>query len=216
MSTTVQRVVVATGNLHKLAEIRAVLELEAPGSLLELIPMSEFAVPSPVEDGDTFAANALIKARACAEATGLPSLADDSGIAVDALGGEPGVRSARFAGEQADDAANNLLLLVRLAAVGADTPQARRAAFVCAAALVLPDGEEHVTFGRMDGYVTEVPRGQHGFGYDPLFVADATADGRTNGELSSAEKDAISHRGAAFRELRPLLIERLAGSSDGD
>jgi XTP/dITP diphosphohydrolase len=203
------RVVVATGNAHKLTEIARLVDADALG--IELIAMTDLGVASPVEDGDSFEANALIKARACEAITGLPSLADDSGITVDALGGEPGVRSARFAGEQADEAANNLLLLVRLAAVGADTPPARRAAFVCAAAFVLPSGEEHVTFGRMEGHVIEAPRGTNGFGYDPLFVADATADGRTNGELTPAEKDAISHRGAAFRDLRPLLIERLSG-----
>jgi len=200
------RIVVATGNAHKLQEIASVLAL---GPTMELVPMGALGVPSPVEDGDTFAANALIKARACVAATGLPALADDSGIVVAALDGAPGVRSARFAGEDADDAANNLLLLVRLAAAGAMTPPARRAAFVCAAALVLPDGREVVTHGRMEGEVIEAPRGEHGFGYDPLFVADATEDGRTNGELTPAEKDAISHRGEAFRALRPTLLELL-------
>jgi len=197
------RVVVATANTHKLAEIARLVDAAALG--VTLVPMAELGVPSPVEDGATFAENALIKARACAKATGLPAIADDSGITVDALGGAPGVRSARFAGEDADDAANNLLLLVSLAAAGADTPAARRAAFVCAAALALPDGTGHVELGRMEGHVVDGPRGAQGFGYDPLFVADVTTDGRTNGELPPAEKDAISHRAAAFAALAPHL-----------
>jgi XTP/dITP diphosphohydrolase len=202
------RLVVATANAHKLTEIARLLDAEALG--LELVPMAQLGVASPVEDGTTFVDNALIKARACVAATGLAAIADDSGIAVDALGGEPGVRSARFAGEDADDAANNALLLERLAAAGAGQPERRRAAFVCAAALVLPDGSEHVTEGRMTGRVIEAPRGAHGFGYDPLFIADATHDGRTNGELSPAEKDAISHRAVAFSALRPVIAERFS------
>ncbi len=202
------RLVVATANAHKLTEIARLLDAEALG--LELVPMTQLGVASPVEDGTTFVDNALIKARACVAATGLAAIADDSGIAVDALGGEPGVRSARFAGEDADDAANNALLLERLAAAGAGQPERRRAAFVCAVALVLPDGSEHVTEGRMTGRVIEAPRGAHGFGYDPLFVADATDDGRTNGELTAAEKDAISHRAVAFSALRPVIAERFS------
>lgn len=206
-----RRVVVATANAHKLAEIAAILGAvpalaAAPPTL---VPMSALGVPSPVEDGETFAANALLKARACVAATGLPALADDSGLAVEALDGEPGVRSARYAGEPTDDAANNARLLARLAEVGAVGPGRRRAAFVCAAALVHPDGTERVVEGRMEGHVVVAPRGGHGFGYDPLFVADATTDGRTNGELAPAEKDAISHRGAAFRALAPALAALL-------
>jgi len=167
-------------------------------------------VPSPVEDGDTFEGNALIKARACAHATGLAAIADDSGIAVVSLDGAPGIHSARYAGEGADDDANNARLLAELAALGADRPEQRRAAFVCAVAVVLPGGEELVTSGRMEGHLVAQPRGRQGFGYDPLFVADASPDGRTNGELDPAEKDAISHRAAAFADLRPLLSERLS------
>jgi len=197
------RLVVATANQHKLDEIRALLGDDVPG--LELVPMSELGVVSPEEDGATFADNALIKARACVAATGLPAIADDSGIEVDALDGAPGVRSARYAGEPSDDAANNLLLLVSLAAKGALAPGQRRATFVAAVAVVTPDGREQVFEGRMHGRLVEAPRGMNGFGYDPLFVADDTTDGRTNGELSSAEKDAISHRGRAMRALRPEL-----------
>jgi XTP/dITP diphosphohydrolase len=199
----VTRVVVATGNQHKLGEIRAILA----GLDVELVSMRAFDLPEPVEDGDTFEANALIKARACAAATGLPALADDSGLAVDALAGAPGVHSARYAGEPGDDQANNRKLLAALA----DVPVERRTGrFVCAAAIVLPDGREQVVRGTMEGRVVTEPRGEAGFGYDPLFVSDAAGDGRTNAELSAQEKDAISHRGAAFRALR-AHVEHLLG-----
>lgn len=202
------RLVVATANAHKVSEIARLLDVGEFG--LELVPMAALGVPSPVEDGDTFAENALIKARACVAATGLPAVADDSGITVDALRGAPGVRSARFAGEDADDGANNQLLLERLLAVGADRPELRRAAFVCAAALVLPDGSEHVTEGLMSGRVIDAPRGAHGFGYDPLFIAASTTDGRTNAELRPAEKDAISHRAVAFAALGLVIAQRFS------
>lgn len=198
------RVVVATGNPHKLAEIRAILA----GLDVELESMRAFGIPEPVEDGDTFEANALIKARACADATGRPALADDSGLEVDVLGGAPGVYSARYAGVPGDDAANNAKLVAALEGV---PPERRSARFVCAAALVLPDGREQVVRGIMEGHVVDEPRGTNGFGYDPHFVSDAAGDGRTNGELAAEEKDAISHRGAAFRALRPhveALLER--------
>jgi len=198
------RVVVATGNAHKLAEIRAILA----GLEVELVGMHDLGVPEPVEDGETFEANALLKARHCAQATDLPALADDSGLEVDALGGEPGVYSARYAGPLAADGANNAKLIAALAEVPA--PQ-RRARFVCAAAIVLPDGREHVVRGTMEGHVVDEPRGANGFGYDPHFVSDAAGDGRTNGELTPAEKDAISHRGAAFRALRPHVAAMLTG-----
>lgn len=190
------RVVVATGNVGKLAEIASIL---ATADLaVDLVPMTQLGVPSPVEDGDTFEANALIKARACATATGLPALADDSGLEVDALGGAPGVHSARWAGDPADDIANNRKLAGALAAV---PEEERTGRFVCAAAFVAPDGVEVVRRGTMEGRIVDEPRGTRGFGYDPFFLADATPDGRTNGELEPAEKDAISHRGAAFRAI---------------
>jgi XTP/dITP diphosphohydrolase len=192
------RVVVATGNPHKLAEIGRILE----GLDVQLVAMTELGVESPVEDGDTFEANALLKARACVEATGLPAIADDSGLEVDALGGDPGVWSARYAGEPTDDHANNAKLVAELG----DVPDERRTArFVCAAAIVHPDGREAVVRGTMEGRIVDTPRGQHGFGYDPHFVSDAAGDGRTNGQLPPDEKDAISHRGAAFRALRPRV-----------
>jgi XTP/dITP diphosphohydrolase len=195
------RVVVATGNPHKLTEIARILD----GLDVQLVPMTELGVPSPVEDGDTFEANALLKARACTEATDLPAIADDSGLEVDALDGDPGVGSARYAGTPTDDAANNAKLVAELASI----PSAERTArFVCAAAVVAPDGREAVVRGTMEGRIVDEPRGANGFGYDPHFVSDAAGDGRTNGELSPDEKDAHSHRGAAFRALRPE-VERL-------
>jgi len=203
------RVVVATANAHKLVEIRAILA--AHGVEVELVSMIDLGVPSPLEDGDTFEANALIKAHACAAATGLVALADDSGLAVDILDGAPGVDSAYYAGPRADDDANNAKLLAALTDV---PPDERTARFVCVAAAVVPDGSEVVVRGEMPGHVVDPPRGQHGFGYDPLFVADATGDGRTNGELTPAEKDAISHRGAAFRALADRLPALLAGATE--
>lgn len=199
------RVVVATGNVKKLAEIRAILATQAIE--VELVSMRDLDVPEPVEDGDTFEANALIKARACVQATGLPSIADDSGLAVDALEGAPGVWSARYAGEPSNDAANNAKLVAELAEV---TPEARTARFVCAAALVVPDGEAVTVRGTMEGHIVDRPRGDHGFGYDPHFVSEAAGDGRTNAELLPEEKDAISHRGAAFRALVPH-VRRMLG-----
>lgn len=200
-----RRVVVATGNAHKLDEIRAVL-LSA-GVPVELVAMTALGVPAPVEDGATFAENALIKARACVAATGLPAVADDSGLVVDALDGRPGIHSARFAGAHGDDAANNARLVEELSAV---EPADRAARFACAAALATPDGREVVEHGDMPGRIVAEPRGGNGFGYDPHFVADA-GDGRTNAELSATEKDAISHRGAAFRALAPHVAAALDG-----
>ncbi|MCC5947120.1 MAG: RdgB/HAM1 family non-canonical purine NTP pyrophosphatase [Nitriliruptoraceae bacterium] len=206
-ATGQRELVVASANAHKLEEIAAILtEVGLAG--IRLRSMREFDVASPAEDGETFEANALIKARACVEATGLPAIADDSGIEVDALGGAPGVRSARFAGTHGDDEANNDALLAALADVA---DERRTARFVCAAALVTPHGLEQTVRGTMEGRVLRERRGTNGFGYDPLFVADATDDGRSNGELSAAEKDRISHRGVAFRALARPLQQLLAG-----
>ncbi|MGN6742687.1 MAG: RdgB/HAM1 family non-canonical purine NTP pyrophosphatase [Amnibacterium sp.] len=185
------RIVLATGNAHKVAELRAILEPLLPG--VELVP---FGGPSPVEDGDTFLENALIKARAANAATGLPALADDSGIAVDALGGAPGIHSARYAGT-GDDADNRRLLLERL---GDRT--ARHAQFVCAAVLV--DGDErYEVVVEWPGEVLDAPAGGGGFGYDPLFVPEG--EQRSAAELSAEEKNAASHRGQAFRALAASL-----------
>jgi XTP/dITP diphosphohydrolase len=154
------------------------------------------------ETGATFADNALLKAEAVAKATGLLALADDSGLAVAALNGMPGVLSARWAGRHGDDLANLQLVLDQTA----DVPDERRgAAFVCAAAAVSPAGERLVVEGRIEGVLTRSPRGSNGFGYDPIFVP--VGEDRTTAEMSAEEKDAISHRGKAFRMLAPRLAE---------
>jgi XTP/dITP diphosphohydrolase len=189
------RVVLATRNAHKLDELRRILG--AAGVDVELVSVADFPDAHDVaEPGVTFAENALLKAGATAAATGLPAVADDSGISVDALNGMPGVLSARWSGRHGDDAGNLSLLLAQLAEV----PDGRRgAAFVCAAALVTPEGREIVEEGRLTGHLARGPRGHHGFGYDPIFVPDGET--RTTAEMSPEEKDAISHRGRAFRAL---------------
>lgn len=197
-------VLLATGNPHKLDEVRAVL---APlgWRVLGLDDLGGDVPEEPVEDGETFEANARIKAVAYAAATGRLALADDSGLEVDALGGEPGVRSARFAGVDGDratrDAANNRLLVERLA--GTDE-SARTARFVCAMCLAAPDGSILAeTRGTFDGVIVLEPRGVNGFGYDPhLLLPD---EGRTSAELSPDEKNARSHRGAATRAMAEAM-----------
>jgi XTP/dITP diphosphohydrolase len=180
--------VLATRNTHKAREFAALLDG------VEVLPLPE-GVELPPETGDSFAANALPKARAAARATGQPAFADDSGIEAQALGGAPGVRSARFAGEGASDADN-------LAALIAQAPPGSALAYVCVIALVDPrSGEEHLFEGRCTGTMATAPRGAGGFGYDPIFVPDDGDDGRTMAELDQAEKDAISHRGRAARAL---------------
>jgi XTP/dITP diphosphohydrolase len=199
---TTPRVLLATRNAKKLAELRRIL---APVVEVELVGLDDVPAYDEVpEDGATFSDNALLKAREGAKHTGLPTVADDSGIAVDALNGMPGIFSARWAGRHGDDLANLELLLGQLA----DVPAERRGgAFVCAAALVVPDGVEHVVVGVMPGAVIREPRGDGGFGYDPIFVPVGSE--LTTAELSPAEKDAISHRGQAFRALAPLVAEAL-------
>ncbi len=199
------RVVLASRNAGKLAELRRILTA-VPGLDVELVGLESFPDVSEVaETGTTFVENALLKAYAVAAGTGLPVVADDSGISVDALGGMPGVLSARWSGRHGDDAANLALLLAQLADVPAGR---RRAAFVCAAAAVVPGVGERVAEGRLAGVVAPEPRGCNGFGYDPVFVPHG--EERTTAQMSAAEKDAISHRGLAFRRLGPLLAELLA------
>jgi XTP/dITP diphosphohydrolase len=188
------RIILASGNAKKRAEIASILD----GLDVDLVPMTELGLVGPEEDGDTFEANALLKARAVADATGEPAIADDSGLEVDALEGAPGVWSARYAGPDADDGANNRKLIAALDGV---PDEQRTARFVCAAALVVPDGREWVVRGTMEGRIVERPQGAHGFGYDPHFVGEG--ERRTNAELTPGEKDARSHRGSAFRALRP-------------
>ncbi len=197
------RVVLATNNRKKLAELRRIVADETPDvHVLGLADVAEY--PEPAETERTFEGNALLKARACVAATGLPALADDSGLAVDVLNQMPGVRSARWAGPGASDEDNNALLLRQLDDV---PPTERTARFVCAMALVLPDGVEHVRLGEMRGRLAVRPAGHNGFGYDPLFLAEGNTV--TNGELEPAAKDAISHRGRAVRAILPVLVAEL-------
>lgn len=199
------RVLLATRNAKKLAELRRILDAEGVTGVevvgLDAVP----AFPEAPETGATFEENALAKARDAASATGLPSVADDSGITVDALNGMPGVLSARWAGKHGDDQANLDLVLGQIA----DVPDSRRGgAFVCAAALVTPEGTEVVVRGEWQGRIIREERGTNGFGYDPIFVPEGET--RTSAELSPQEKDEHSHRGRALRQLLPHL-HALAG-----
>ncbi|HXV94539.1 MAG TPA: RdgB/HAM1 family non-canonical purine NTP pyrophosphatase [Pseudonocardia sp.] len=190
----------ATRNPGKLVELRRMLDAADLGGVrvLGLADVPEF--PEAPETGATFAENALAKARDAAAATGLPAVADDSGLAVDALNGMPGVLSARWSGGHGDDTGNLELLLGQIS----DVPDDRRGAeFVCAAALVVPGGAETVVHGRWRGRITRSPRGTNGFGYDPVFVPEG--EERTSAELAPAEKDAVSHRARALRALLPHL-----------
>lgn len=220
------QIVVATHNEGKLVEIRRILEenLGADAENIELVSAGSLNLPDPVETGVTFQENALLKARDVAARTGCPAVADDSGLIVDVMGNAPGILSARWAGRHGDDAANNALLLAQIE----DIPDARRTArFRCAAALVVPQAErdadagvhqiasETVEIGEMPGVIIRAARGEHGFGYDPLFVPDdqparaqGLAEPLTSAEMTPAEKNAISHRGKALRALVPA-IERL-------
>jgi XTP/dITP diphosphohydrolase len=197
------RLVLATANPRKLTELTRIL---AAGHVdVDLVGLSEFPdAPDVVETGATFAENALLKAHAVASATGIPAVADDSGLCVDALNGMPGVLSARWSGRHGDDEANLRLVLDQVA----DVPDDRRGAqFVCSAALVLPGGREHVTEGIVRGALIREPRGSNGFGYDPIFVPDGLA--MTTAEMESDAKDAISHRGKALRALAPVIAALL-------
>jgi XTP/dITP diphosphohydrolase len=222
------RLVLATGNQHKLAELTRILS--ATRVRAELAGLAEFpGAPDVAETGATFAENALLKARALAKFTGLPVVADDSGLCVDALNGMPGVLSARWAGRHGDDQANLWLVLAQIS----DVPDERRGAhFACAAALALPSGAEQVRMGVVGGRLTREPRGTGGFGYDPVFVPDPAeldaaylalgqqapaADaqpygalaGLTTAEMPPEAKDAISHRGRALRVLAPVIAQAL-------
>lgn len=193
-----RKYVFATRNDHKVQEVRRILQ--ATGIDIDLVALPPDA-PEVAESGASFEANALIKARSAALHTGLPAIADDSGLCVDALHGMPGIHSARWSGRHGDDNANVRLLLGQLA----ETPSIRRGAqFICAAVVVDPEsGAEHSVEGVLEGRITDGVRGSEGFGYDPIFVPDGET--RTTAELSDAEKDLISHRGQAFRALAKLL-----------
>jgi XTP/dITP diphosphohydrolase len=200
--------VVATRSEHKLRELRELLQLDRT----ELVSLDELGIPGdPIEDGETFETNAAIKARAAVRASGLPSLADDSGLEVDALGGRPGVRTRRYAGEDASDADNNAKLLQELAGL---PPERRGARYVCVLALAMPGdsgarGGQHVTFtrGTCRGRIATAARGTGGFGYDPIFEpASEPPGGRTLGLWTPTEKHAISHRARAARRMTPRLV----------
>ncbi|WP_046508441.1 RdgB/HAM1 family non-canonical purine NTP pyrophosphatase [Streptomyces odonnellii] len=197
------RLILATRNAGKITELRAILA--GAGLPHDLVGADAYpGVPDVKETGVTFAENALLKAHALADATGLPAVADDSGLCVDVLGGAPGIFSARWAGAHGDDTANLNLLLAQLADI---TPPHRTAHFACAAALALPDGTHRVTEGRLPGTLRTTPTGTGGFGYDPILQPDG--ESRTCAELTPAEKNAISHRGKAFRALVPAVRELL-------
>jgi XTP/dITP diphosphohydrolase len=199
------KLLLATRNAKKLEELQRILDEALGGQAVDLVGLADVPAYEEVpETGLTFAENALLKAREGARHTGLPTVADDSGLAVDALGGMPGVFSARWSGRHGDDKANLDLVLGQLS----DVDDAHRgAAFVCAAALVLPGGHEQLVEGEQRGRLLRAPRGTGGFGYDPVFLGDGQT--RTNAELSPREKDAISHRGAAFRALAPVIAREL-------
>jgi XTP/dITP diphosphohydrolase len=192
-----KELLVASGNRGKLAEIAEMLH----GSVERIYSLSDFPhIPAPLEDGDTFAANAIKKARNAAQATGLPTLADDSGLVVPVLDGRPGVFSARYAGDDADDAANNAKLLAELAEIDNEL---WHASFCCVMALYLPGGECKTFCGELNGIILAEYRGGGGFGYDPLFLVPEF--GKTLAELDMTIKNTISHRGKALVALRSYL-----------
>jgi XTP/dITP diphosphohydrolase len=196
------KILLATGNRKKAVEIVAILR-EGEGPVTEFASLADFPeVPEAVEDGETFLENARKKAHPAAKETGLPTLGEDSGLVVDALGGAPGIYSARYAGEDAADGENTRKLLEEMR----DIPAAKRTArYRCVAVLAWPDGREITADGSCEGRIALEPRGEGGFGYDPVFLLD---DGRMMAELTPSEKDAISHRGRALRKLRTLLEEK--------
>jgi XTP/dITP diphosphohydrolase len=199
--------VLATRNAHKVVELTRILgsALAGPGRTPAVVGLSDFPdIPDVAETGLTFADNALLKAHAVAAATGLPAVADDSGLCVTALNGMPGILSARWAGKHGDDTANLDLVLAQVF----DVPDASRgASFVCVAALALPSGQAWTVTGVLNGSLTRAPRGSGGFGYDPIFVPFGAS--LTTAELSPAEKDAISHRGRAFRALASVIADNV-------
>ena len=193
------KLLIASGNTKKVVELRRLVA--QVGLSVHVVGLSDVAsYEEPAENGDTFEANALIKAHAAAAVTGLPTLADDSGIEVDVLNKMPGVRSARWAGPGSSDTENLELLVRQISDVELGR---RRGRFVCAMALVRPDGTEEVLRRTMEGVVVDAPRGGNGFGYDPIFITDG--HDVTNAELTPSEKDAVSHRGQAVRAMLPLL-----------
>lgn len=214
---TLARLVLATHNQGKLRELHDVLRGQVPGldADSQVIDAAAAGAGDTAETGVTFQENAMLKAQAVAEATGLPAIADDSGLAVDVLGGAPGIFSARWAGRHGDDGANLQLLLAQLRDI---TEEHRGAEFVCAAALVVPGraglpASRSVELGRLRGTLLTAPRGTYGFGYDPILQPEGMD--RSCAQLTPEEKNAISHRGQAFRRILPALIAALSGDSRG-
>jgi XTP/dITP diphosphohydrolase len=194
----------ATRNKGKIEEFRRILDAVAPGEI-ELVGLDKFPdLHDVIEDGATFEENALKKAREMSLATGIPAIADDSGLCIDALGGDPGIFSARWAGSNGDDAANTAKVLEQLR----DTPDSDRSAhFTCVAALYLPSGRSHCEESHFDGWILRTPVGEQGFGYDPIFRPDGYEV--SSAQMSAGEKDAISHRGKSLRAIAPHVITLL-------
>ena len=199
------KLVLATRNQGKITEFRRILEELAPGQI-ELIGVDQFPHLVDVDEtGSTFEENSLLKARYTSEATGLPAIADDSGLCVDALNGDPGIFSARWAGVHGDDRANLEKVLHQLA----DVPDEKRTAhFMCVASLVMPDGRHQVAEGRFEGHILHAPVGENGFGYDPIFQPLGLSI--SSAQMSAQEKDAMSHRGKSLRAIAPHVIQMLA------
>jgi XTP/dITP diphosphohydrolase len=199
------KLLLATANQKKLVELQRILDRALGTNRVALVGLADFEnYPDVPETGLTFGENALIKAREGASRTGLPTVADDSGLAVDALNGMPGVFSARWSGRHGDDQANLELVLAQ---IGDVADEHRGGAFVCAAAMVLPNGREHLVEGRQPGRILRARRGEGGFGYDPIFLGEGQR--LTNAELTPEAKDAISHRGKAMRELAKVVAREL-------
>ena len=199
-----QRLVLATRNQGKIVELRRILNAISNGTI-ELVSVDQYPDIADVEEtGSTFEENALLKAVAICDATGLPALADDSGLSVDALGGAPGIFSARYAGKHGDDTANLNKVLVELNGI----EDAKRSAhFTCVTALVMPDGRKVTKAGEFHGFIAHAPVGEHGFGYDPIFIPQGSSI--TSAQMSPHEKDLLSHRGISLRAIAPHVIELL-------
>ena len=199
------KLVLATRNQGKIVEFRRILDALAPGAI-ELIGVNQFPDLVDVEEtGSTFEENSLLKARYTCQATGLPAIADDSGLCVDALNGDPGIFSARWAGSHGDDQANLEKVLAQLK----DVPDEKRTAhFMCVASLVLPDGREQVAEGRFEGHILHAPVGENGFGYDPIFQPLGLSI--SSAQMSAEEKDLVSHRGKSLRAIAPHVIQLLS------
>ena len=204
MSSNPSKLLLATRNKGKIEEFRRILEDIAAGQI-ELVGLDQFPNLHDVDEtGTTFEENALLKAREMCEASGIPAIADDSGLCVDYLNGDPGIFSARWAGSHGDDKANTAKVLASLA----DVPDEKRGAhFICVAALALPDGRTHVEEGKFEGWILREPIGDQGFGYDPIFRPDGYAI--SSAQMSAEEKDAISHRGKSLRAIAPHVITLL-------